>query len=94
MAAVACRGDWGSGHDGYPATRILTASADVWIRQRPVARVGDQLLPHRKAKRPLHRRSIASGASRVLVNGRPLAHAGSRVDCGGQLLALGFVEVG
>ncbi len=92
--AIAVVGDWGSAHDGYMATPILTGSPDVMVDGKPVARQGDLLLAHRKPKHSNHGRQITGGEVTVLVNGRPVAVAGSAIDCGGYLVATGSVEAG
>ena len=82
-SAIAVVGDWGSAHDGFAATPILSGSPNVLLQGRAVARQGDPLLAHRKPKRGCHPRQIAGGIASVLINGRPVAVSGCAVTCGG-----------
>ncbi|OEE75048.1 type VI secretion system PAAR protein [Vibrio genomosp. F6] len=93
MPKAALLGDIGIEHDGFPPTPIISASPDVMIDGKPVARIGDDLEPHDKPKNPPHPRKIASGASHILVNGKPIAIDGSAVNCGGEIKAGSSVNI-
>lgn len=76
MPAVARRGDPGVTH--CSAYTIATGSENVFINNRPVARVGDLSTSHLRPGSPCpsHVSSIASGSSTVFVNGRAMARVG------------------
>ncbi len=93
MPKAALLGDIGTEHGGFPPTPIISASPDVMIDGKPVARLGDALVPHDKPKNPTHPRKIASGATNVLVNGKPIAIDGSAVSCGGEIKAGSSVNI-
>ncbi|MBR9904332.1 MAG: hypothetical protein GYB15_11250, partial [Gammaproteobacteria bacterium] len=57
-------------------------------------RVGDPLEPHAKPNHPPHPRTISSGSTTVLINGRPAALTGGSVDCGGVTIGSGSVIIG
>jgi len=86
-------GDIGTDHDGFHPTAITAGSPDVFIDRIPVARVSDPLAPHDKPNNPPHPRTIVSGSSTVLVNGKPLAITGDAIDCGGAIIGLGTVFI-
>lgn len=92
--AIATVGDLGAAHGGFPATPILSGSADVLVQGRGVARQGDSLLAHAKPKRGSHGRQIAGGESSVLINGRPVAISGCAISCGGVVIASHSVVAG
>lgn len=94
MPKVALLGDIGTQHDGFHPSPIISASSNVFIDGRPVARQGDVLMPHIKPFNPPHPRSIASGVGSVLVNGKPIAVGGSKIICGGEVKASSSVTVG
>ncbi|PSW05092.1 type VI secretion system PAAR protein [Photobacterium lipolyticum] len=94
MPKAALLGDIGTQHDGFHPSPIISASSDVFIDGRPVARQGDALMPHIKPKNPPHPRSIASGVGSVLVNGKPIAVGGSKISCGGKVQAGSSVKAG
>lgn len=94
MGNAAKVGDIGTDHDGFPPTKIISGSADVFIDGLPAARLGDPLEPHDKPNNPPHPRFIAAGSSTVLVNGQPLAFTGKGVSCGGVIIGGGTVTVG
>jgi len=79
-------GDLGSEHDGYPPTPIVSGS-DITCNGRRIARQGDSLVPHTRARSSPHPRSVAGGAGSVLINGRPWARQGDPIDCGGAIVA-------
>ncbi|WP_139708448.1 PAAR domain-containing protein [Aeromonas allosaccharophila] len=54
MGNAAKVGDIGTDHDGFPPTKILSGSPDVFIDGIPAARVGDPLEPHDKPNTPEH----------------------------------------
>ncbi len=86
-------GDIGTEHDGFPPTKVIAGSPDVFIDGKPAARVGDPLEPHDKPKNPKHARAIATGSSTVFINGKPAALTGGRVDCGGVTIGTGTVNI-
>lgn len=94
MGNAAKVGDIGTDHDGFPPTKILSGSPDVFIDGIPAARVGDPLEPHDKPNTPEHPRAIAEGSATVFVNGKPLAFTGKNVSCGGVIIGGGTVTVG
>lgn len=71
-----------AGIDG-PSTYIMQGSPDTVFQGLAASRVGDAALPHIRygSKRP-HGTSIATGSSRVLINGIPAAYVGSAMTCG------------
>lgn len=80
-------GDRDTGHGSHPPTAVTAGSTTVQIKGRPVARQGDPLAPHRKPGGSSHGRRIVGGEATCLVDGRPIALAGHRVDCGGHMEA-------
>ncbi|MGR5296903.1 type VI secretion system PAAR protein [Vibrio mediterranei] len=94
MAQGALVGDMGSGHDGYPATAIISGSPTVKIDGKSVARQGDALLPHNKPKHPTHARQIKQGSNSVMIDGRPAARAGDAISCGGVIVGGSSVNIG
>ncbi|QQP87106.1 PAAR domain-containing protein [Entomomonas asaccharolytica] len=65
------------------------------INKRKVARVGDALAPYTDANHLPHTRRIAIGSSSVFINRKAVAIEGSKVDCGGVLIASdGTVNIG
>lgn len=87
-------GNIGTDHDGFKPTKVTAGSPDVQIDGMPVARVGDPLEPHDKPNNPPHPRSIASGISNILINGKPIAMTGAAIDCGGVIIGNSSVIVG
>ncbi len=94
MAQGALVGDMGSGHDGYPATAIISGSSTVKIDGKAVARQGDALAPHDKPKHPSHPRVIKEGSSTVNIEGLPAARVGDGVSCGGVIVGGSSVNIG
>jgi uncharacterized Zn-binding protein involved in type VI secretion/3D (Asp-Asp-Asp) domain-containing protein len=94
MAKAVKVGDTGTAHDGFPPTPVTAGSPDVKIDGIPAARVGDSLAPHSKPKHPPHGRSISSGSSTVLINGKPAALTGGSISCGGVTIGSGTVNIG
>lgn len=92
--AIVLLGDGGSDHNGFPVTPVTAASPDVLVDGKPVVRQGDPLAPHGKPKHGAHARAVATGVESVLVNGKPLAVTGCRIDCGGVVIGSGSVEAG
>lgn len=86
-------GDIGTDHDGYPPTKVIAGSSDVFIDGKPAARVGDPLEPHDKPNNPKHNRAVATGSSTVFINGKPAALTGGKVDCGGVTIGTGTVNI-
>ncbi|WP_240488167.1 MULTISPECIES: type VI secretion system PAAR protein [unclassified Halomonas] len=87
-------GDMGTDHENFPPSPVTAGSPDVFVDSKPVGRVGDPLEPHAKPNHPPHPRSIASGSTTVLINGRPAALTGGSVDCGGVTIGSGSVIIG
>lgn len=87
-------GDIGTEHDGYYATPVTAGSGTVKIDNIPAARVGDPLAPHDKPHNPKHPRTIASGSSSVIIDGKPAAITGGSVDCGGVTIGSTSVNMG
>lgn len=86
-------GDIGTEHDGFPPTKVIAGSPDVFFDGKPAARVGDPLEPHDKPKNPKHSRAIATGSSTVFINGKPAALTGGRINCGGMTIGSGTVNI-
>ena len=84
-AKTARLGDTGSAHGCFPPTPIISGSPDVFVNHRPVARVGDPLIPHGCGNCPPHPRSISAGSSTVEVNGKKVARVGDAIGCGGSV---------
>lgn len=87
MPKVILIGDLGTEHDGYHTSPVIEGSSSVYIDGRQVARVGDALVPHEKPNHPTHPRTIITGASSVFIDGKAVAVEGSKIDCGGVLIA-------
>ena len=87
-------GDIGTEHEKFPPTPVTAGSPDVFVDSKPVGRVGDPLEPHAKPNHPPHPRTISSGSTTVLINGRPAALTGGSVDCGGVTIGSGSVIIG
>lgn len=92
--AIVLLGDLGSDHQGFPPTPVIAGSPDVLVDGKPVARLGDPLLPHTKPKHSTHPRVIAAGSATVMINGKPAAVTGSAVSCGGVTMGTGSVVIG
>ena len=82
---IARLGDKTSGHGGFHPTTIISASGDVFVNGKGVARIGDALAPHTNGK-STHGSVIAKGASNVYVNGRPCARIGDHTSCGDTII--------
>lgn len=80
-------GDTGAGHGCFPPTPIIVGSPDVLVNNRPVARLGDALVPHGCGNCPPHPRSISAGSGNVLVNNKKVARVGDSIGCGGSISA-------
>ena len=93
MSKAVKLGDIGTDHDGFPPTKVIAGSPDVFFDGKPAARVGDPLEPHDKPKNPKHSRAIATGSSTVFVNGKPAALTGGKVSCGGITVGSGTVNI-
>ncbi len=94
LMKAAIVGNIGTDHDGFKPTKVTAGSPDVQIDGMPVARVGDPLEPHDKPNNPPHPRSITSGISNILINGKPIAMTGAAIDCGGVIIGNSSVIVG
>ncbi|GAA4497432.1 type VI secretion system PAAR protein [Pseudaeromonas paramecii] len=92
--SIALLGDMGTDHDGFHPSPIISASPDVLLDNKPVARQGDALAPHTKPKHGPHPRSIAGGEASVLINGKPVAVTGSDISCGGVVIGSGSARAG
>lgn len=76
MPAAARKGDQGVTHcSGYV---IAVGSKDVFINDRPAARVGDTSTAHLRPGNPcrVHVAPIALGSGTVFINGIPAARVG------------------
>ncbi|MGL5758538.1 type VI secretion system PAAR protein [Plesiomonas sp.] len=92
--SIVLLGDLGTDHDGFHPSPVITASSDVFLDSKPVARKGDTLQPHSQSGRSLHSRSISGGIDSVLVNGKPIAVTGDKIDCGGVVVGSGRAQAG
>jgi uncharacterized Zn-binding protein involved in type VI secretion len=81
MPAVARQGDAGRIHC-TPYT-IANGSPDVFVNNRPAARLGDSSTIHKERAgrrcRP-HVSKISDGSSSVFINGKPVARIGDPLD--------------
>lgn len=80
MPAASRQGDPGRVH--CSPWRIANGSRNVYINNRPAARVGDSTTLHLKPSGivcVVHTALISQGARTVLINGRPAARIGSPV---------------
>lgn len=94
MPQAALVGDFGSSHNGFPATPITTGSSTVKIDNKSAARQGDQLAPHNKPNHSPHPRQIKTSSSTVMIDGVPAARVGDAVDCGGIIVGSSSVYIG
>lgn len=94
MVKAVIVGDIGTDHDGFPPTKITSGSPNVKFDFMPAARLGDPLEPHSKPKHPPHGRSISSGSSTVMINGKPAAITGGSISCGGVTIGSSSVNIG
>lgn len=85
MALVCRLTDIDTGHDECPPTAVTSASSNVIIEGEGAARVGDSLASHGCVIHVTHGRSIVTGDTTVIVNGRKLAKVGSAISCGGTM---------
>lgn len=85
MPGVARLGDMAGG-------AIIKGSPNVFVNNRPAARLGDNVSPHGPPIPPIHLASppIASGSSTVFVNGIPIARKGDAVACGHAISGASF----
>ncbi len=74
---AARKGDLGSEHDGFPASKAIEGSPDIEINGKPAVRVGDAFEAHP------HERHLKEGSSSVWFNGRKAGRVGDAIDCGG-----------
>ena len=79
MAKAARKGDLGSEHDGFPASKAIEGSPDIEIDGKPAVRVGDAFEAHP------HARHLKEGSSSVLFNGKKAGRIGDAIDCGGKV---------
>ena len=83
MKPAARVGDAGSPH--CTAYTIATGSPDVFINNRPAARLGDSSTLHKKSggkKCIPHVAKIVTGSNTVFINGQPAARVGDALlDC-------------
>ena len=63
---------------------IVSTSNKVLLNGRPIALVGDKVMPHGSPKTPHgHIQQLVGGKSNVLVNGKPVAHSErTHASCG------------
>jgi uncharacterized Zn-binding protein involved in type VI secretion len=81
MPAVVRRGDFCSGHPGYPARPNLEGSPDVFVNGLAVNRLGDAWAIHGGLFPNLpHAGTTFTGAPTVFCNGRPVARIGDHVS--------------
>lgn len=95
MAKAVKLGDMDTGHEGFPPTPVISGSTSVICEGRPMARKGDELMPHTSLPLvPPHPRSIKDGSSSVFIDGKPAARSGDAVSCGGTLIGVSTVNIG
>lgn len=94
MSSAVKVGDIGTEHNGFPSTLVISGSSSVNVDGKPLACVGDSLLPHDKPDHPLHPRKIESGSLTVFSNGKAVARTGDKIDCGGTIIGSGTVNIG
>ena len=62
---------------------IVATAANVLVNGRPVARIGDMVVPHGDPETPHGKPQVlAGGKSTVLVNGIPIGTSSSYATCG------------
>lgn len=91
MAAVSRLGDLCTGHGCWPPRPGITASPNVIVNGIRTHRLGDGWLIH-CCDGSCHPGVVASGSPTVMINGRPAARIGDRINCG-SLIAQGSPNV-
>lgn len=83
MSKPVCRvSDVSTGHSCFPPNPVIKGSPDVFVNDKPAARVGDKLQPHCCPMPPYcHPSTITTGAKTVFCNNIPLARVTSENDC-------------
>jgi len=85
--------DIASGHGGYPPSKVIQGSSDVFVGGLPQHRKGDAIMKHKK--KSSHLRKSACGSSSVFVNSKQAVRIGDCVSCGGLLVTgCGSVVIG
>jgi uncharacterized Zn-binding protein involved in type VI secretion len=85
MPAVTRLGDKCSGHGGWPARVSDSASGDVFVNGIAVHREGDHWVTHCNAEPTCHDSTLASGSSKVFINGKQCGRVGDPVACGSKV---------
>lgn len=87
MSNAACVGSLVSGHDFCQPTEVISGSENVFINNKPAARVGDICAEHNCEGSPFdhppHVPIIVSGSENVFINKKPAARVGDLVNCMG-----------
>ena len=87
MSNAACVGSRVSGHDFCQPTEVISGSENVFVNNKPAARVGDICAAHDCKEswfdHPSHIPIIVSGSQNVFINNRPAARVGDKVSCMG-----------
>lgn len=78
-------GDFCTGHTGFSPCPALQGSKDVMLEGRGALRVGDMFSVHCTPDE-CHSGRLARGSANVKVNGLPLGHIASPLDCGAMVL--------
>lgn len=85
MSNAACVGSLTSGHDFCPSVEVTSGSENVFVNNKPAARVGDICAEHNCKGSPLRHEThvpvLVSGSQNVFVNSRPAARVGDKVLC-------------
>lgn len=87
MSSVVRLNDPTTGHDGFHATNVCTASGSVIVEGIPAARMSDMCIDHTKPNSGSHPPSIAAGSGSVFAEGLAIARVGDMCDCGDALAA-------
>ena len=85
MPNVALKGSICSGHDCFPPRDVIQYSPNVFAEGREVARDTDAVRVHCCIS--CHGRNLAGGSATVFVNNLRLAHLGTPVNCGGNVVS-------
>lgn len=87
MSNAAYIGSLTSGHDFCQPTEIVSGSQNVFINNKPAARVGDICAAHDCEGSPFNHQShipiVVSGSQNVFINNKPAARVGDKVSCMG-----------
>lgn len=90
MPAVTRKGDYCTGHDGYPPGQNDEGSPNVKVNNLEVHRQDDHWPNHCQSS--CHESETAQGSSTVFVNNKPVARIGDPVKCG-SVIAQGSPDV-